>query len=76
MVTEVLAEDGGPGDEHVENHEDEQEDEEALAELARDAFDEMGEEGVMILTRMRPRTPQKAMIGTVVRPAMFMIWLE
>jgi len=46
MMAEVLAEDGGPGDEHVENHEDEQEDEEALAELAGDAFDEVREEGV------------------------------
>lgn len=46
VVTEVLAEDGGPGDEHVENHEDEQEDEEALAELSGDAFDEVREEGV------------------------------
>lgn len=46
VVAEVLADDGGPGDKHVENHENEQNEKETLADSDGDFFDEMGEEGV------------------------------
>lgn len=46
MVAEVLADNRGPGNEHIKNHEDEENCEEALADFEGDFFDEIREEGV------------------------------
>lgn len=46
MVAEVLADNCGPGNEHIENHKDEENCEEALADFEGDFFDEIREEGV------------------------------
>lgn len=46
VVTEVLADNSGPGDEHIENHKNEEDSEEALADFEGDFFDEAGEKWV------------------------------
>lgn len=45
-MAEVLADDGGPGDEHVEDHENEEDDEKTFADPDGDFFDEVGENWV------------------------------
>lgn len=46
VVAEVLADNRGPGDEHIENHKNEENCEEALADFEGDFFDEVREEGI------------------------------